>query len=378
MGVPYLRSDRHDKHPWIVCGGPLTFSNPTPLSPFADVIVMGEAEDVVAPMLDALFSDGLSRDAILRLLADKPGFYIPKIHGDHLPPVTASTNDKLPAHSAILSPEMVLSNMFLIETARGCSRGCTFCVMRRSTNGGMRIAPVEKILAAIPEHAKRVGLVGAAVSDHPRIVNIVRALTDRKIEVGLSSLRADRMTPEFVEALVQGGYKTLTVASDGASERLRDAMEKRTREKHLLRVAELVREFKIPQLKVYMMLGVPDETDSDLDELIAFTRKQKALLGGMSRLSLGVATFVAKRNTPLDGAPFVGIKESERRIERIRRGLAQHVEVRPTSSRYAWVDTGLLAFQAWQAGGKFADWKRALGDAPAKQSKHIYSDNSAF
>ncbi len=99
----------------------------------------------------------------------------------------------LPAHSAIRTPHTVLSDMFLIETERGCSRGCTYCVMRRSTNGGMRIVPAERVLESIPADARRVGLVGAAVSDHPKIVSIVNALADRGCEVGLSSLRPDRL-----------------------------------------------------------------------------------------------------------------------------------------------------------------------------------------
>src|SRR6202044_3793414 len=114
-------------------------------------------------------------------------------------------------------PNTVLADMFLIETERGCSRGCAYCVMRRSTNGGMRIVPAERILETIPADAKRVGLVGAAVSDHPKIVEIVNALADRGCEVGLSSLRPDRLArgDQFVAALARVGYRTLTTAMDG-------------------------------------------------------------------------------------------------------------------------------------------------------------------
>ena len=101
--------------------------------------------------------------------------------------------------------------MFLIETERGCSRGCTYCVMRRSTNGGMRIVPKERVLSLIPEDARRVGLVGAAVSDHPHVVEIVRTLADRGCEVGLSSLRPDRLNDDFVGALRLAGYRTLSI-----------------------------------------------------------------------------------------------------------------------------------------------------------------------
>jgi len=171
--------------------------------------------------------------------------------------------------------------------------------------------------------------------------------------------------------LVRGGYRTLTIASDGASERLRADMEKRIREKHLLRAAEYVREYGIPQLKNYMMIGVPGETNDDLDELIAFTKKQAEVAGPRVRVSLGIAPFVAKRNTPMDNLPFVGVAEAERRLERLRRGLMPRVEVRPTSARWAWIEyllaqsgpeAGLRALEAWRAGGTFSAWKRAFRD----------------
>ena len=112
---------------------------------------------------------------------------------------------RFPAWAPIRTPEAELSDMFLIETERGCSRGCTYCVMRRSTNGGMRIVDKDRILGLVPDGARKVGLVGAAVSDHPKIVEIVRGLAERGIEVGLSSLRPDRLSDEFVGALKLGG-----------------------------------------------------------------------------------------------------------------------------------------------------------------------------
>ena len=133
------------------------------------------------------------------------------VPGQHtvLPPVGAEDDAMLPAHSAIRTPHTELRDMFLVETERGCSRGCTYCVMRRSTNGGMRIVPAEVVLDAIPRDARRVGLVGAAVSDHPKIIEIVHALADRGCEVGLSSLRPDKLarSDEFVAALARVGYR---------------------------------------------------------------------------------------------------------------------------------------------------------------------------
>jgi len=376
-GLPSLRSERGAGHPLVICGGPLTFSNPLPLGPFVDVVVMGEAEEVLPRLLSALYEAGLdarggclsdvsSREALFQALARLPGLWVPSVHGETLPAIARCEDSLLPATSTILTPHTELRSMFLIEPERGCSRGCTYCVMRRSTNGGMRLVPPERVAALLPAELKRVGLVGAAVTDHPRLPAILHHIVvERGLEVGISSLRADRLTSELVGLLKGGGYRTLTVASDGASERMRELVERRTREKHLLRAAELAREHGLRTLKVYMMVGLPDETDADIDELVRFS----AELSKLVRTAFGVAPFVAKRNTPLDGSPFAGIAEVEGRLDRLRRGLRGIAEVRPTSARWAWVEyvlaqggceAGLRAYAAHQNGGGFAAWRRAF------------------
>jgi len=355
-GIPPLREDRTAAHPRVVAGGPLTFSNPVPLAPFCDAIALGEGEGLELDLITMSPED----------LAARPGFYVPAVHGEVVPAVAKASDDLLPARSQILTPNTELRSMFLTEAARGCSRGCTYCVMRRSTNGGMRIVPVDEILGGIPEDTRRVGLVGAAVTDHPKIVDIVRGVVDSGREVGISSLRADRLTSELVGLLKAGGYKTLTVAADGASQRLRDLVERKHSEKQLLDAARLAKQHSLRTLKVYMMVGVPTETDADIDELIRFTGELHAIHG---RIAFGVAPFVAKRHTPLDGAEFAGIKVVERRLARLRRGLKGTVVVRPTSARWAWVeymlaqggsDAGLALMDAHRAGGSFADYKRAF------------------
>ena len=151
----------------------------------------------------------------------------------------------------------------------GCHRSCTFCVMRRSTNGGMRLVTPDRILSFIPDHAKRVGLVGAAISDHPKLPQLLEKIVNSGREVGVSSLRADRIArkPDISRLLRKGGYNTLTVASDAASHRLRKTISKGTLEKHIVECAKQAAEHKYKVLKVYMMLGLPDEQDEDIDEL---------------------------------------------------------------------------------------------------------------
>ena len=368
--IPPLRDDRDERHPIIVAGGPLTFSNPAPLAPFCDVIVLGEGEELVRELASIARDVNFSRERLWAALADRPGYYLPQ-HGEVVPKVAAVDDALLPARSVIATPHTELSDMFMTEAARGCSRGCTYCVMRRSTNGGMRIVPRERIIAGIPEGTRRVGLVGAAVTDHPDIAAIVRDVVDGGREVGISSLRADKLTDELVGLLARGGYRTLTVAADGASERMRRVIERSTRAEHLLRSAELAKAHRLHALKVYMMLGVPTETDDDVDELVALSRELSAIHG---KVAYGVAPFVAKRNTPLDGTAFAGIDVVEARIARLRRGLTAaglggKVEVRPTSARWAWVEYmlaqaetcgGLAVLDAYRAGGSFAAYKRAF------------------
>lgn len=255
--------------------------------------------------------------------------------------------------------------MFLVEPERGCSRGCTYCVMRRTTNGGMRLVSPEKAMALVPEYARRVGLVGAAVTDHPRIEELVSSIVASGREIGISSLRADRLSDELVHLLAKGGYRTLTTASDGASQRLRDVVDRKTNEHHLMRAAEMVRSAGLHRLKLYEMVGLPGETMDDIEELIRFSQE----LSKIAPLSLGISPFVAKRNTPLDGMPFEPIASLNTKLARIRSGLKGKVDVRPSSARWAWVEymlsqtgesAGLAAMDAWRAGGSFSVWKKAF------------------
>jgi radical SAM superfamily enzyme YgiQ (UPF0313 family) len=362
-GLPVLASERGAGHPLVVAGGPLTFSNPEPLEPFVDVLVQGEADGLIHVLLEAIAAQP-GREALLDRLARIPGFRVPGRGGESLH-VARADDASLPARSQVLTPHTELSSMFLIEPERGCSRGCHYCVMRRTTNGGMRTVPPERVVELVPDAARRVGFVGAAVTDHPRIVELLRAVVDSGREVGVSSLRADRLTPELVETLRRGGARVLTVASDGASQRMRNLVDRKHSEEQLVQAARFAAAAGMERLKVYSIVGLPLETDDDVDELVRFTHE----LAGHLPVALGVSPFVAKRHTPLDGAPFAGIREVDARLDRLRRGLKGKAEVRPTSARWAWVEymlaqcgpeAGLAAMDAWRAGGTFAAWKRAF------------------
>ncbi|MBA2661537.1 MAG: radical SAM protein [Bradymonadaceae bacterium] len=363
-GIPLRASDRGGHWPLIIGGGPLTFSNPLPAAPFCDVMVMGEGEELIHVLLD-WWKDSGDREKFLQDVALLPGVYVPSIHGEVLRPIAQVRDESLPAFSPIITANTEFANMHLVENARGCHRGCSFCVMRRTTNGGMRTVSPERVLSTIPDYAKRVGLVGAATSDHPQIIDILRSIVDSGREVGLSSLRADRLDDEFVGLLARSGARTLTVASDGSSQRMRNIAQKGIKEKHLRHCAELVRNNDMRLLKLYMVFGYPEETMDDIEEMIEFVGE----LSSICKVALGMSPLVAKKNTPLDGVAFEEHKSLEAKLKRVTRGLGKRVDIRSTSVRWSWVEYELAqggwdmaeaCLQAYRDGASYAAWKRAI------------------
>lgn len=386
-GVAPLARDRSASDPLVVAGGPITFSNPLPTAPFADVTILGEAEEALGELLsrleqrpEAARGSARARQAVLEELAGLPGFYVPQLHGDALPPIAKARLDHLPAVSEIWTPNTELHDMVLIEPERGCHRGCTFCVMRRSTNDGMRLVAPELVSALVPEEAPRVGLVGAAVSDHPRLAQLLRELIDvRGKQVGISSLRADRLDEELVALLARGGYRSMTVALDAPSARLRDEIEKNLKDHHVVRAAELARANGMRHLKIYVIIGLPGETDADLAELADFALALRKILP----VVLGVSPFVPKFHTPLADAPFAGEAGAKRALLFLERRLAGKVEVRGPSAREAYVEYRLAqgglahaeaAIAAAHAGGGLGAWKRAFSDLPERVRPANFSD----
>ncbi|MBI5479562.1 MAG: radical SAM protein [Deltaproteobacteria bacterium] len=369
-GLPPRRADRGAGQPLVVGGGPLTYANARPLGAVADVVVSGEAEDALDPLLAAL-TQLPDRAGALDALAGQPGIWLPERAAEPGEPLVADDRH-LPACSQITTPESELRDMFLVEVERGCSRSCRYCVMRRESRGSMRIVPAAAVLAAVPAAARRVGLVGAAVTDHPQLREILRALVDAGREVGISSARADRLDKEVVDLLRRGGQRTLTVAADGASQRLREALERHTSEEHLLAAGAFARAAGMRRLKVYQLVGAPGETDTDLDELVRFTRE----LCRIVPVALALSPLVPKAHTPLGDAPFGPVALLEARLHRLRAGLRGVAEVRAASARTAWiehclakggVEVGEAASAAARAGGGFGAWRRALlavGAAP--------------
>jgi len=365
-GIPIERKNRTAWDPAILIGGPLTASNPLPLADFIDLAVIGDGERAVPKLLDAL-EDATDRDDLFDRLSPIPGVWIPERDGDKIPPTQKVPLD-IPAVSQIVTPLSELSNMFLVEASRGCPRFCKFCLVR-SPESPMRESELDAVLSRIPEWAPRVGFVGAAISEWAYIKDALRHVTDLGKGVGISSLRADRLDDEFVGLLAKGCVRGMTIASDAPSQRQRNKMAKGIKTEHLLNAARLAKAHGMLKLKLYVIIGLPDETDADVSELIEFSRELSQILP----TSLGLSPLVPKLHTPLGDAPFAGIARIDDTLDRLRRGLEGIAEIRSTSARWAWIEyrisqggaeAGHAALAAWRDGGDFRAWERALKDQP--------------
>lgn len=364
-GIPIRRDERRPYHPPIILGGPVTASNALPFGPFIDLAVIGDGEAAVERLLDAM-EEATSREDLLERADGIPGVWIPELHGDRVPAVQKVSEGVIPAVGQIVTRNTELSNMFLIESSRGCPRFCKFCLVR-NRESPMRESDLDRVLAHIPEWAPRVGFVGAAVSEWSGIREALRRVIAMGKGVGVSSLRADRLDEEFVGLLAQGGYRTMTIASDAPSQRLRNTLAKGIRTKHLLNAAQLARQAGMKKAKLYVIIGLPGETDADIDELISFTKE----MAGILPTALGMSPLVPKLHTPLGDAPYAGVAEVDRTLKRLRKALGGVAVLRSTSAKWAWVeyrmsqggqDAGPAALAAWKAGGGYRAWAEAFAD----------------
>lgn len=330
-GVEPDRTARPCWQPMLVAGGPLTLANPLALSGIVDAVFVGEADASFEALRDAV-EDASDREDALARLARVPGVHVPALHGDdaEAPDPVQAPLDRLPVASVAPGRANVFSDAFLIEVGRGCPRACTFCVVRQSARPGVFVDSA-RILAGIPLEVRRVGLVGAAVSDHPDLLRILDSLVSRGVRVTLSSVRADRMTPDLARLLAAGGLRTLAVAADGASEALRRRLRKGLAADRLIECAVLARDAGLHDLRVYLLVGLPEETEEDLREGAHLIRSLAAILP----TTVSVSPFVPKRRTPLAKAPFAGVTTLKRKIALLKRLIGGVARVSLSSPRIA-------------------------------------------
>ncbi len=348
-----LRTPQYDGTPWplLLAGGPAVSMNPEPLAPFFDAFVIGEGEDVIPIIVDLVRQHGEDRQSLLEALARVPGIYVPLVHpNDPSAPdfrpierLWARDVTRIPPTTLIHTPHTEFANMHLIEIGRGCGRACRFCLA-----GYIYRPPREQPLDVVLEWAReglkytdRIGLVSAAVSDYSRIDELAVRLREMGARISVSSMRTDPISVPLVKALAESGTRTLTIAPEAGSQRLRDVISKTQSVDDLMAVVDLAESLRFPQLKLYFMIGHPTEGDEDIEELIRFVLEVRRRF--RRTLIINATPFVPKPHTPFQWVAMTPADVIQQRQKRISRALARHrVIVRADNPRWAQIQ-GILA-----------------------------------
>lgn len=327
-GIPLYAADRNGRHPLVVAGGPCIMANPLPLSPFFDCLCIGEAEPIISTMLPIL-AEGISgeRDELLKALASLPGIYVPQCYsGTPVVRQWAANLDDFPTTSIILTPDTELGNLYLIEVERGCHWGCRFCLVRNCFHP-MRFRSRERLLEQAGQglgYRKRIGLVGPVVSDYPQLEELLIMLRQMGAGISVGSLRVSPLSPAVLREIVRGGAQTIALAPEAGSQRLRQLINKGISEDDILRAVSTVAELKVKQLKLYFMIGLPSETDEDIEEMINLTFRCKRIIDRQQsgcRIILSIAPFVPKAGTPFQWLPMAPLLAVKHRLALLRSSL---------------------------------------------------------
>jgi radical SAM superfamily enzyme YgiQ (UPF0313 family) len=407
-GLPLRAADRGPGDPVVMMGGVCAFSNPEPIAPFMDFVVVGEGEEVVGELVAAWLESDPGDDGSRRRFIDrlKPlaGIYVPDAYRvdygpDGLIEAVTPLVDDVPAlvikrrlkdvnrfetRSSLKTPKAEYGHMELLEVGKGCGRGCRFC-LEGQVYRPVRHRSLESLresVAKIAKESKRVGLVGACVSDYPWIGDLMRLLEEAGVEVSISSLRADSLTEDLVASLQRGGHRTVTIAPEAGTERLRQVIRKNISDEQLYTACGLVRASGIPNLKCYFMIGQPTETAADVEAIpdlaIRLLERLRAPARDgqpFGRLTLSISSFVPKPWTPFQWQPFDQVAALEAKLQTIKAGVRRfpNIRVLHENPREAFLqaliargDRRVAPFLA-RAAERQGDWRSALrawdGDA---------------
>jgi radical SAM superfamily enzyme YgiQ (UPF0313 family) len=368
-GIPPLAEDRDESWPLIIGGGPAVYTNPAPLADIFDAFAIGEGEVIVPPLVDALWeAGGAPRDEGARILAQVPGMYVPAVANGPVSRVWLRDLDRMPAVTQIYTNDTEFGDRTLIEIARGCGRGCRFC-MAGYTYRPMREVSLDTILAVARhalKHRDKIGLVSAAVSDHSWIDQIALELRAMDAKIAISSMRVDPISEPMVRALAESGTQTLTIAPEAGSVRMRKVINKPQSDEQLLHAVDLAARYNFPQLKMYFMIGQPTETEADVEAIADLALAARA---NFSRhLTINATPYVPKAHTAFQWAAMTPIETLEARVKYLEQRLRPAgVAVRSDSPAWSAVE-GVLARGDRRLGRVLADmrkttlreWGRAL------------------
>ena len=346
-------AERGARDPLVIAGGPCATFNPEPLAEIVDAFVIGEGEVIMPALMDAYHEaarEGLDRGALLRRLARVPGVYVPALYVPAYDgegkiaaltptadaPATVARQwvedlDAYPAHTVVVTEETEF-NLYLIETARGCGRHCRFCMagycFRRPRNRSLAVIE-EQVRAALP-YGKKIGLMGAAISDYPEIDELCRSILGEGLSMSVASFRADSVTQELVEALAASGLQTLTLAPEAGSARMRAVINKGIEEHHLFTAIDLGAAAHIPNFKLYIMVGLPFEEAADIAAIIDLAERLRTYMdekGSRGTLTLSVNPFVPKPFTPFQWMPMADKKRLDAIMKEITQALRRHKKI---------------------------------------------------
>jgi radical SAM family uncharacterized protein/radical SAM-linked protein len=402
--IPLLAKERESMNPLVIAGGPACF-NPEPVAALFDAIVIGDGEEAALSICQTLREwklDGRkSRPELLKELAKIKGIYIPSFFQAHYntkgiiqhieslikgyegveKAIVSDLNCyPFPAKQIIPFTELV-HDRFTIEIARGCSRGCRFC------QAGMIYRPVrERDPCEIVRIAERglhetgfedLSLLSLSSGDYSCILPLLKALmrkvADKHVAISFSSLRIDRVISLLMEEIKKVRKTSFTVAPEAGSQKLRDVINKGLTEDQILHSAKEIYEGGWNLLKLYFMIGLPSEEDSDLISIVELSKKISRL-GPQGRkghvLNVSISPFVPKAHTPFEWLPQVELEEGKRRINFIRERLQSHrVKVKWNNPEASWLEgifsrgdrrlTNVL-LEAWQLGACFDSWSEHL------------------
>jgi radical SAM superfamily enzyme YgiQ (UPF0313 family) len=413
-GLPVYASERGPRHPLVVIGGAVTFVNPEPLAPFADVIAAGEGEELV-PAFARAFREATDRAEFLDLLAKERGFYIPSFYEPQYgadktltgyavrPDKTASmpvrkaavkTTDALdPPATSIFTPDTEFGSRFLVEIVRGCANLCRFCWAGYNYLP-VRAFPTERILElaqAARAYANRVGLVSIALCDHPDIERILARLFEMGYAISPASLRLDDLTEPIVRILRESGERSITIAPETGSDRLRRVINKTVTNDEILDRAELIFASGIENLKLYFMIGLPTETDDDLVAIrdLTLALRQRMLAHARPRGFVGkivgsVNPLIPKPGTAYQWLPMEDPAVTDRKIKRLRSLMADidNVYFNIKSERHSYYQALLSlgdrrvapVIEAAERNGQ--NWRAAVADLKFDADFYLFRDRS--